>query len=226
MLVNNFRFILRRFNRQRLNTFLHITGLTLGITVCLLIGLFIQHELSYDNYHQKADRIFRFNQVWEMPDGQQDLGFGAPAPLGNAIRAEIPEVETVVSVYPRTRKPIEVSPLKRFSQENILFAEAEVLDVFDIEVLIGNGHEALRKPWHALLTETTAEKFFGREDPIGKTFLYDNKNMVTVAGIIKDLPENTHLPATMIVSYMIGKDFLGWTEKNWGRLSGPLLMPY
>ena len=72
MLFHNFRFILRRLNRQRLNTFLHLTGLTLGITVCLLIGLFIRHELSYDNYHQKADRIYRFNQVWQSAGGEMD----------------------------------------------------------------------------------------------------------------------------------------------------------
>ena len=220
MLHHNFRFILRRLNRQRLNTFLHLTGLTLGISVCLLIGLFIAHELSYDNYHQKADNIYRFNQVWSMPSGEMEFDYGAPAPLGNALRSEIPELETVVSVYPRPEKAIEITPQKRFNQTGILMVEPQFLDVFDIEVIEGNGHEALRKPWHTLLTESTAEKFFGRENPIGKTFLYDNKHTLTVAGIIKDLPENTHLPATMLVSYLIGKDFLGWAAKNWGSTFG------
>ncbi len=186
MLFHNFRFILRRLNHQRLNTFLHLTGLTLGITVCLLIGLFIRHELSYDDYHQKADRIYRFNQVWTIPNGEMEYDYGAPAPLGNALRSEVPEIETVVSVYPRKGMVIEINPQKRFNQEGVLFAEPEILDVFDIEVIAGNGHEALRKPWHTLLTESTAEKFFGRENPIGKTFLFNNKHTMTVGGIIKN----------------------------------------
>ena len=94
MLLLNFRFILRRLNRQRLNTFLHLTGLTLGIAVCLLIGLFIRHELSYDNYHQKADRIYRFNQVWRSASGEMEYDYGAPAPLADFLRNDIPEVET------------------------------------------------------------------------------------------------------------------------------------
>ena len=220
MLKHNFRFILRRLNRQRLNTFLHLTGLTLGITVCLLIGLFIRHELSYDNYHQKADRIVRFNQFWEMPGKERDLNYACPAPLANALRSEIPEIETVVSVLPRGKRVMEITPQKRFNQEGVLMVEPEFLDIFDIEVVQGNGHEALRKPWHTLLTESTAEKFFGREDPIGKTILFDNEHTLTVAGIIKDLPDNTHLPATMLVSYLIGKDFMGWAEKNWGATFG------
>ena len=220
MLHHNFRFILRRLNRQRLNTLLHLTGLTLGIAVCLLIGLFIRHELNYDTYHQKADRIYRFNQVWETPGQEKDLHYSCPAPLADALRAEIPEIETVASVYPRGKKQVEVTPQKRFNQEGVLLVEPEFLDVFDIEVLEGNGHEALRKPWHTLLTQSTAEKFFGRENPIGKTILYDNKHTLTIAGIIKDLPDNTHLPATMLVSYNLGKDLLGWAAKNWGATFG------
>lgn len=220
MLLHNIRFIFRRLNRQRLNTFLHLTGLTLGITVCLLIGLFVRHELSYDNYHQKADRIYRLNQVWRSASGEMEYDYGAPAPLADFLRNDIPEVETVLSVLPNAATAVEITPQKRFNQTGILYAESTILDVFDIEMVEGNGHEALRKPWHALLTESTAEKFFGREDPMGKTFLLDNKHTVTVAGIIKDLPENTHLPAEVLVSYKIGKDFMGWAATNWGAIFG------
>lgn len=220
MLHHNLRFILRRFNRQRLNTFLHLTGLTLGIAVCLLIGLFIRHELNYDTYHQKADRIYRFNQVWKSGNGDLEADYGAPAPLANFLKSELPQLETVVSVLPNGKRAVEITSQKRFNQEGILYAEPEILDVFDIQVKEGNGHETLRKPWHALITTSTAEKFFGREDPIGKTFLFDNEHTVTVGGIIEDLPENTHLPATVLISYKIGKDLMGWAATNWGAIFG------
>ncbi|MEM6319789.1 MAG: FtsX-like permease family protein [Bacteroidota bacterium] len=220
MLLPNFKFILRRFNRQRLNTFLHLTGLTLGITVCLLIGLFIHHELTYDNYHEKADRIYRFNQIWQTVSGEVEADYSAPAPLGDFLRTNFPSIETVASVYPLAASAVEITPQKRFNQEGILYAESTILDVFDFEVLEGNGHETLRKPWHALLTTSSAEKFFGRENPIGKTFLLDNEHTVTVGGIIADVPDNTHLPATMLVSYPIGKGVMDWAVSNWGAIFG------
>jgi ABC-type antimicrobial peptide transport system permease subunit len=220
MLINNLRFTLRRLNRYKLTTFLHLTGLTLGIMVCLIIALFVHHELSFDTYHEKADRIFRFNQVWIEPSGERDLSYGAPAPLGEVLKTEIPEIETVVSVFPRRKERIEISPEKKFNQEGILFVEPTFLDVFDVEVIEGNGHEALRKPWHTLLTASTAKKFFGRENPIGKTITYDDEHTLTVAGIIKDFPNNTHLPATMLVPYPITKEFIGFNPNQWGLTFG------
>src|SRR3954463_12130786 len=92
MILKNILFILRRFGRQKLTTSLHIVGLTLGITVCLLIGLFIRHELSFDRYHSKADRIYRLNQVWS-DFGQKTFHFSTPFPLANTIRKEVSGVE-------------------------------------------------------------------------------------------------------------------------------------
>lgn len=219
MLFNNFRFILRRFSRQKLHTTLHIIGLTIGLTVCLIIGLYLQHELSYDNYHEKADRIYRVNQVWSF-QGKKELDYATPFPLAKTIREEIPSVEYATIIHPVRDPNIEITPQKRFRQDRVLLAEPYFLDIFDVEILQGNGHEALRTPYQALLTESTAEKFFGRENPMGKTFLYNEKFTITVAGIIRDLPDNTHLPATMLLSYVYDNDFIGTRQDSWSFTSG------
>ena len=219
MPTNNFKFILRRLLRQPLNTSLHLMGLTMGLCVCLLIGLFIHNELSFDNYHEKANRIYRVNQVWEY-NGEVERDFGAPAPLADALRSEIPDLEKVAIAYPRDEKIIQVTPGNRFRQSGILMAEPDLLDIFDFEVVAGNGHEALRKPNQALLTESLAEKFFGREDPLGKTFIYENEHTIVVAGIIKDLPPNTHLPAEMLLSYFPHEKWFMSNRDNWGMTFG------
>jgi len=219
--MNNFRFIMRRLGRQKLNTALHIVGLTLGISVCLLIGLFLRYELSFDRYHAKVEQIYRINNI-ATDRGEQRLGFSTPAPLANALRAEIPEFEQVARVQPDRDCLIEINPQKRFEQQDVLLAEADFLNIFDIEVLRGNAHEALREPFQAVLTETTAKKFFGSEDPIGKTFKCKNEYTFTVSGIVRDQPGNTHLPFSMLLSFAENTRFPGSdiSQRSWGAVSG------
>ncbi len=215
--MNNLRFIIRRLSRQKIHTTLHIIGLTLGLCVCILIALFLQYELSFDGYHQKADRIFRVNQVWDEK-GNKEYEHSSWYPMSTALREEVPFLEYTSIAHHVTKAEIEINPTKRFKHKHILAVEPDFLDIFDIEVLEGNGHEALRKPFHALLTQSTAEKFFGREDALGKTFLYKNDFEITVGGIIKDLPNNTHLPATMLMSYIDNKELNGHASNQWNYL--------
>ncbi len=216
---NNFRFILRRLFRQRLNSSLHILGLTIGLSVCILIGLFIHYELSFDTYHEKAAQIYRVNQIWEEP-GERFLDYSTPAPLPQALRDQFPEIEMVGIAYPRDDKVIEINPQKRFKQNHILMVDDNFLDIFDIKVLRGNGHEAMRNPNQVLLTESLAKTYYGREDPIGKTFQYENDQTMTVAGIIEDLPSNTHLPAEMLMSYFPISPWVTGNSDNWGMTFG------
>lgn len=207
MIVNNLRFALRHLNGQKLNSLLHIVGLTLGISVCLLIGLFIRYETSFDAYHYHADRIYRVNSTFKEGDINFDL-YATPMLLADAIRNEMPSVEKVTLTRAHFKTVIEVNDQKHFKQEHVLVVEPDFLDVFKIEVLSGNGYEALRTPYQALLTKSVAEKFYGAEDPIGKTFKYKNKFLITVAGIIDDLPAYTNLPAEILLSYTNDNDFL------------------
>ncbi|TMI71615.1 MAG: FtsX-like permease family protein [Bacteroidetes bacterium] len=218
-MIKNIPFILRRFKRQRLTTFLHVLGLTLGISVCLLIGLFIKHELSFDSYESKADRTYRINQVW-IDFGKKNFHFSTPFPLADQVRKDVPGLEYVTKVHHPFESIIEITPLKRFKQDNVMMTDPEFIDVFDVKVIEGNAYEALRKPYQAVLTETTAKKFFGNEDPIGKTFTYNNKFPITVGALIKDFPGNTHLPASMLLSFADNEDFLHTSTTHYGSVSG------
>ena len=219
MIFKNIPFILRRFSRQKLTTFLHITGLTLGITVCLLIGLFIKYELSFDTYESKADRTYRINQVW-VDFGKKQFHYSTPFPLADQIRKDVPGVEYVTKVHHPFQSVIEINPVKRFKQDRVMMTDPEFLDVFDVRVVEGNAYEALRKPYQAVLTETTAKKFFGNEDPVGKIFTYNDSFRITVGAVIKDFPCNTHLPAELLLSFSDNEKYLMTGTTHYGSVSG------
>ena len=220
MIVNNVKIALRRLARQQTTTALHVLGLTLGMTVCLLIGLYLRHELSYDAWYAKAGRTYRVNTIW-TDFGKTDPHFSTPFPLADALRTDFPEFEHVTNVHHPMGDPIiEIGPGKRFKQDHVMMTDPEFLEIFEVEVLQGNGHEALRQPYQALLTETTAKKFFGREEPLGKVFKYNNNFNVTVAGIIRDFPGNTHLPASMLLSFSTDEKFLQTSTTHLGSVSG------
>jgi ABC-type antimicrobial peptide transport system permease subunit len=219
MITKNISFILRRFTRQKLTTTLHIVGLTLGITVCLLIGLFIKYELSFDAYESKADRTYRLTTVW-VDFGKKNFHYSSPFPLADQIRKDIPGLENVTKVHHPFQAIIQINPTKRFKQGHVMMTDPEFLDVFDVKAIKGNAYEALRKPYQAALTEETAKKFFGNEDPIGKTFTYNDSFNITVRSVIKDFPGNTHLPASMLLSFSDNEKYLMTSTTHYGSVSG------
>lgn len=215
----NFPYILRRFLRQKFTTALHITGLTMGIIVCLLIALFIKYETSFDTYESKADRTYRVNQVW-VDFGEKSFHYSTPFPLADAIRSDIPAVEMVTKVHHPRQTIVEINPTKRFKQDHVMMTDPEFLDVFDVKIKEGNAYEALRKPYQAVLTETTAKKFFGNEDPLGKTFIFNDSFNITVGAVIKDFPDNTHLPASMLLSFADNENYVMTSRTHYGSVSG------
>jgi len=219
MIFKNIPFILRRFNRQKLTTSLHVIGLTLGITVCLLIGLFIKHELSFDTYESKGERTYRINQVW-IDFGKKQFHYSTPFPLADQVRKDVPGVEYVTKVHHPFQSIIEINPVKRFKQDHVIMTDPEFLDVFDVKVIEGNAYEALRKPYQAILTQTTAKKFFGNENPIGKTFIYNDSFNITIGAMIKDFPGNTHLAADMLLSFSANEKYLMTSTTHYGSVSG------
>jgi ABC-type antimicrobial peptide transport system permease subunit len=196
-----------------------VVGLTLGITVCLLIGLFVKYELSFDAFESKADRTYRLTSVW-VDFGKKEFHYSSPFPLANQIRKDVPGLEYVTKVHHPFQAIIEINPTKRFKQDQVMLTDPEFLDVFDVKVVKGNAHETLRKPYQAVLTESTAEKFFGNEDPVGKTFIYNDSFNVTVGSIIKDFPGNTHLPASMLLSFSDNEKYLMTSTTHYGSVSG------
>ena len=221
MLKQNLIIVFRHLGREKLNTSLHIIGLTLGLSVCLVIALFIRYELSFDAYHENADRTFRVNTIWK-DNGNVSKHFSTPFPLANAIRNEISGIERLSIAHPVYTKTVELTPQKRFLQEHILAVEPEFLDIIKTESIQGDVYKTLLQPYQAVLTESVAKKFFGSENPIGKLFSLDvnTKYEFTVGAVIHDMPPNTHLPASILVSYSYKENFLKSHLNGWSYVSG------
>ncbi len=223
MLSYNLRFSLRHLQREKLNTTLHLVGLTLGMSVCLLIGLFLRYEFQFEHDNKNADRIYRVNSVWTESTRQFDV-YATSEKLSEVIRREMTGVDKVTLARAEYKSLVEVAPQRIFKQEHILIVEPEFLDIFQVELIRGNK-SAFKAPYQALLNETTAKKYFGSEDAVGKTFKYRDKFMMTVAGVFKDLPHDTHLPASMLLSYVSSDPFMdngdtwNFSDFPWSRLS-------
>lgn len=200
---------------------MHIIGLTLGITVCLLIALFIRYEVSFDAYHPQANQTYRVISNWRE-NGELSKHFSTPFPLANTIRSEASGYGQVCFVHPVHVNTVEVTPQKRFLIENVVAVEPEFLDIFSVDVLQGDLQQTLRQPYQVALTESIAKKFFGAESPMGKTIKLKMADgfEFTVTCIIRDLPANTHLKVSMLVSYSYKETFLKDNLDGWTYVSG------
>ena len=218
MLKNYFIIALRNLLKQKLYSFLNIGGLAVGLACFILILLFVQHELSYDRFHEKGDQIYRV--VQERPTSTGLIYWAETSPaLANALLEEFPEVIMVTTVG-QTDNPLLTLGDDHYQEEGIL-ADARFFDIFTFPLLRGNPKEALVETNSIVLTETLAHKIFGDEDPMGQTLLYQNGEAHIVTGIIADVPETSHLqfsyilPAQSHVWYRNGLDKPIWYNNGW-----------
>ena len=218
MLKNNFKIAWRKINRNKVTTFVNILGLTIGLTACLLIGLLVEHEWNYDDYHQKAAQIYRVN-YWMDEDGQRDFYNVNPNALANAIKAEVPGIVLAVQLQKSYGKATIKVGDTFFKKGNICFVKPDYFDLFDYRLLKGNDKEYFDKPNKVILTEQLAHQFFGEKNPIGQLIDLGRYKGVEVVGIIANLPTNTHLPFQIFGSFVTRKNPLTEWEFSDGNLT-------
>ena len=180
---------------------INVVGLALGLAACLWIVLFVVDELSYDRYHEKADRIYRICSRGMIGNHELDQAVVA-TPLAATIRDIYPEVEhsTRISNW-FTREGIMVRREDSdvdFREYRFHYADANVFDVFDIPLIKGDANNALEKPNTVVITEDTAKKYYGNEDPIGKILVLEDGKTFSVTGIAENIPPT---PTGILISW-------------------------
>ena len=170
-------------------SFLNILGLTLGITSAIFLIIYVSDEVSYDRYHEKADRIYRVSSTIKEPD-DQFTWIVAQLPFGPQVAHDYPEVESVVRFIPMNRALYKYQD-KEFNEENFYYVDSTMFDIFSYKVLKGEVKSALLAPKKIILTERIANKYFGKTDPIGKT-LTTGTDAYEVTALIQDVPTNSH----------------------------------
>ncbi|MCG8607821.1 ABC transporter permease [bacterium] len=198
MFKNYLKIPLRHLLKYKGYSLIKIMGLALGMACCALILLYVQDELRYDRYHEKADQIYRV--AMEVKTGDKlNKSATTAAPMGTAILNEYPEVVEMVRLFPLLQKTLVSYEEKRFFEEAIIVADASLLEVFSFPLVLGNAKTALHDPNTILITERIAEKYFGDGNPLGKNLTFREETPYRVAGVLKNISSNSHFQFDMVL---------------------------
>lgn len=215
MVLNFIRIAFRNLLKNRLITFINLLGLTTGMTTGLLLLFYVHFERGYDHFYQDSERIYRLRYERTSADGASVRFASCCPPAALRIRERYPEIETIARIY---RYPVLVSyEQNRFIEERVFFAEPEIFEIFSWPFLSGDPYNGIREPNTAFISESTAEKYFGSQDPIGKVIRLDQNTDYEVTGIFADMPGNSHLKCDILLSYPNLVSMYGsWIEEAWG----------
>jgi predicted permease len=195
MFRNYFKVAIRNLLRQKGFSFINIFGLALGITCTALIGMWVNDELSYDRFHNDYERLYRITAT--LPEMKVHAAV-TPAPLAQAIKNEIPEVEDVVRISSINRELIQVGDIK-FEEDGLVFADSNFFKMFSFPLIKGDREKALLNPEGIVISEKMALKYFGTTDVLEKTIRKDNKEDFTVTAVMANIPDNSHLHVDFVV---------------------------
>ncbi|HUU52277.1 MAG TPA: ABC transporter permease [Candidatus Heimdallarchaeota archaeon] len=205
---------LRALRRQKGYSFINITGLTIGMACFILIGLWVKDELSFDRFHEKKDRIFRVVNKTQGGDFIPNPTYA----LAPALKSLYPEVEEVARVWPWYGSLVTYVD-KKFEEDNICLTDPGFFRMFTFPFIKGNPDTALNNRDAIVITESTAKKYFGNEDPIGQAlYLAREETDFTVTGVIEDIPANSHIQFDLVTRVeLLGEDRLA----RWEEWMGP-----
>ncbi|MEM6648539.1 MAG: ABC transporter permease, partial [Bacteroidota bacterium] len=218
MLKNYWTIAWRSLRKRAGFAAINVLGLAVGLACCLLIGLHIVDELSYDHFHENGERIYRMKQTWSSADQEpapNDFAVWGSAAPGPLLQAEFPAIEKMVRVSGQHRLLLQYGA-HAFQEENYLYADSTFFDVFSFEMLRGDPKQALAQPDQIVLTETAAQRYFGGEDAIGQTMMLNNATPLTVMGIMADVPAQSHMQFDVLISMLTIEQL--WTQApfvNW-----------
>ena len=214
MLKNYFKIAFRNLWKRKGYSFINILGLTIGMASAILILLWIQNELSYDRFYKKSDRLYSmYNR--DKFNGEMWAWNSTPKVMAPTIKHDYPEVEDAVRYNDITF--LTTVGEKKFNIRGA-FVDSGFLSMFDFPLISGNVKQSLAGNYNIVLTQKTAKKLFGNEDPMGKTVLIDSNANFTVSAVLKDLPNNTKFDFEYLLPWAF-MNKLGWDDNYWGNNS-------
>ena len=211
MLVNYIKIIVRNLIKFKGYTFINIAGLAIGISSCILILLWIQSELSYDQFHVNKENLYR---------AVQDGYIGSPAPLAPIIEERIPEILKTVRIdnFTGSKGVVFSNGDNRFTETKFYLVDPAFLAVFTFPLIAGDPNTALDDVNSIVITEELSLKYFGDTNSVGKILTYEGTRDFMVTGVMKNIPENTHLKFDVIVSFQNLPLLTGYAKylESWG----------
>lgn len=210
MITNYFKIAARTLLRNKAYSIINIFGLVVGISFSSMLYVYVSHELSYDTFHSKSDRIVRVLTV-DARDPENPRRYGSTtAPLGPELVRNYPEVKDMVRLHRFVGQVVFEHNGQNFQERNWYTTDPNFFEVFDFEFLYGDRATALKEPHSLVLTESMARKYFGKQNPVGEMIGKTSFGAVKVTGVIKDHPDNSHLKFDMLFSSVR-------TDDNWNQ---------
>ncbi len=216
MIRHLFKFGFRSLKRHKGYVLINMMGLAIGLACSLMIGLFVIHELSFDQYHQDKDRIFRLGLHGYM-GGEEVRAAYTAAPMGPTMAIEFPEVEGFLRMNIWDETIVQVED-RHYSLDHFAMVDSTFFDFFTISMVRGNPSTALTEPHFVVLTESVAHQLFGEEDPLDQMIRVGGmENHFRVTGIMEDIPVNTHFSAGMLGSFVTSNNAnsTNWLSNNY-----------
>ena len=213
MFKNYFKTAWRNLRKNKFYSLINISGLTVGLAVGILILLWVQDEFSYDSFHSQASHIYRLENMVGTGSSRQ-LWTSTASAIGPLAKKNIPGVEEVVRIAYNGYFGLFKCNDKTFSDENYFFTDPSFFSVFDFKLIKGNNSNPFPDDNSVVLTETSARKYFGNEEAIGKVISADDSVQFKVSGIVKDFPKNSSIRTDMLfpMSHMAKDMYRGNTE--------------
>lgn len=197
MLKNYIKIAFRNLWRNKGYSFINIFGLAVGLASCIIILMYVKHELSYDQHHEHADRIYRVTSHIDFAGNYLELASG-PAPMGPTLLQDYPEVESMVRLRPRGNYTVRQGN-QNISEEGFVFADSSIFNVFTIPLLNGDK-SALTEPNTVALSEEMAQKYFERKDVVGETLTLMDTYDFEITGVFETMPEISHFQFNFLLS--------------------------
>ncbi len=210
MLKNYFKTALAHLIKNKSYSLISVFSLSMGLAVCILLLVYVQNELSYDRYHEKADNIYRLCQE-EHP---------YQSPMTAKILADnFPEIKYHTRILPRDNIIFEYKG-QRFKENEVAYVDADFFRIFSFKFTSGIAETALQQPGTIVISEKTAQKYFGNQNPIGKVFRLGNEYDYNIMGVFEDMPNNSHFRFDIFVTLSDANTVYGedWMS-NWGWLN-------
>ena len=205
MIANYFKIIYRNLIRSKTYSLINILGLSIGLSVCLIILEYVNFEKSYDRFHPSSNNIYRVILGSES-DGQVSWDAANFAPAAPAFKSDFPEVVDYVRITPEYFGVVLNYQEKIFEEKKVYYTDSTFFNFFGYKLLTGDSKTALREPRSIVLSASLAEKYFGpklswKESPVGQLILVNNKESYTITGIMEDTPANSHLKFNALISF-------------------------
>lgn len=198
MFDNYLKSAIRSITKNKFYSVLNAIGLAIGISAFIFIFLYVRNEITYDQYHEKADRIYRIESDFNISNKHDQFAI-VPIPMAPALKIELPEIESFCRFNDVGNSLFRYGD-KEFYEENFYFADSTVFDIFTHKILLGNPKTCLVEPFSIVVSESIAKKFFGNENPMGLILESGSGRKYKVTAVMEDMPKNSHLHYDALLS--------------------------